>query len=160
MDATDLSGPAMVISATRRDLLAQIAAVPDPEIPVLTISDLGILRAVEVTGDRVQVTITPTYSGCPAMEAIANDIARVVTANGMTAEITTTYSPAWTTVWMSAEGKQKLLEYGIAPPGSQPLCPQCRSHEVSTISEFGSTACKALLVCGSCAEPFDHFKDL
>jgi ring-1,2-phenylacetyl-CoA epoxidase subunit PaaD len=139
-----------------------VAAVPDPEIPVLTIEDLGILRDVSVVDGRVVVTITPTYSGCPAMDVIADDIRRLVPD----AEVRTVLAPAWTTDWMSDEGKRKLVEYGIAPPSGRgpvlvPLsvrCPHCGSLDTRETSRFGSTACKALWVCGSCREPFDHFK--
>jgi len=139
-----------------------VAAVPDPEIPVLTIEDLGILRDVSVVDGRVVVTITPTYSGCPAMDVIADDIRRLVPD----VEVRTVLAPAWTTDWMSDEGKRKLVEYGIAPPSGRgpvlvPLsvrCPQCGSLDTRETSRFGSTACKALWVCGSCREPFDHFK--
>lgn len=142
---------------------AALASVTDPEIPVLTIDDLGIVRGVDANDDAVTVTITPTYSGCPAMEAIRSDIEAALTAAGFsTVVVETVYSPAWTTDWMSDEGKRKLEEYGIAPPHatSEPapvLCPRCRS-EARTVSEFGSTACKALMVCTGCGEPFDFFK--
>ncbi len=139
-----------------------VAAVPDPEIPVLTIEDLGILRDVSVEDGHVVVTITPTYSGCPAMDVIADDIRRAVPG----AEVRTVLAPAWTTDWMSEEGRRKLVEYGIAPPSGRgpvlvPLsvrCPQCGSPDTRESSRFGSTACKSLWVCRSCREPFDHFK--
>lgn len=144
-----------------------LAAVADPEIPVLTIEDLGIVRGVETDGDRVKVTITPTYSGCPAMDVIRSDIEIALAAAGFDQiEIETVFAPAWTTDWMSEAGKQKLEAFGIAPPhpaglAERPpvLCPRCR-QEARTVSEFGSTACKALMVCNSCLEPFDYFKDL
>ena len=143
---------------------ALVAAVLDPELPVLTIEDLGILRDVVEDGDRVVVTITPTYSGCPALEEISNDIRAALP--GREVEIRTVLSPAWTTDWMSSEGRAKLLAYGIAPPrrGVVPVslslrCPQCGSPDTEELSRFGSTSCKALWRCRSCLEPFDHFKD-
>ncbi len=146
------------------------ASVPDPEVPVLSIADLGILRAVEVDdAGRVTVTITPTYSGCPAMDAIRADLVAAFARAGhpdVTVELV--LSPAWTTDWMSTDGKRKLAEYGIAPPqprgdGAVPLtlslrCPQCGSPDTRELSRFGSTACKSLWVCNACKEPFDHFK--
>jgi ring-1,2-phenylacetyl-CoA epoxidase subunit PaaD len=149
-----------------------VAAVLDPEVPVLTIEDLGILRAVEVDeAGHVEVTITPTYSGCPAMDAIRADIRAALAAAGFEdVEVRLVLSPAWTTDWMSDAGRQKLLEYGIAPP--QPRsdttvmltlslrCPQCGSPDTRELSRFGSTACKSLWACNACKEPFDHFKHL
>ncbi len=146
------------------------AAVPDPEVPVLTIEDLGVLRAVEESADgHVTVTITPTYSGCPAMDTIRADVLTALAAAGHPdAEVVLTLSPAWTTDWMSEAGKEKLAAYGIAPPqprGSGPTaltltlrCPQCGSPDTRELSRFGSTACKSLWVCNACREPFDHFK--
>jgi ring-1,2-phenylacetyl-CoA epoxidase subunit PaaD len=149
-----------------------VAAVPDPEVPVLTIDDLGILRDVTVkpTG-RVLVTITPTYSGCPAIDAIKADVVSALREAGHDdVHVELVLSPAWTTDWMSAEGRRKLLEYGIAPPTPRaaegaaiPLtltvrCPQCGSPDTQELSRFGSTACKSLWACRSCREPFDHFK--
>jgi len=145
------------------------AAVLDPEVPVLTIEDLGILRTVEATDDGVVVTITPTYSGCPAMEAIRSDIlAAFADAGRHDVRVDFVLAPAWTTDWMSDEGKRKLLDYGIVPPqprGAGPVglaltlrCPQCGSPDTRELSRFGSTACKSLWVCNVCAEPFDHFK--
>ena len=147
------------------------AAVPDPEIPVLTIEDLGVLRDVQVDGDGVTVTITPTYSGCPALEAIRDDLVLALTAAGYAkVRVDVVLSPAWTTDWMSDAGKRKLTEYGIAPPtgraartGPIPLilavkCPRCGSLDTRELTRFGSTACKALHECRGCLEPFDHFK--
>lgn len=146
---------------------ALLAAVVDPEIPVLSIEDLGILREVGVSNGTVTVTITPTYSGCPAMTAITEEIRRVLAGAGIAdAVVDTVYAPAWTTDWMSDAGKDKLARYGIAPPhpaGSprgDVRCPRCRSEASRTVSEFGSTACKALMVCTSCGEPFDYFKEI
>ena len=143
-----------------------LATVVDPEIPVLTVEDMGILRGVEVVGERVTVTITPTYSGCPAMETIRRDVEAALAAAGFT-EVTvdTGYSPAWTTDWIGPEARRKLAEVGIAPPGavSAPgpvLCPRCRAQATREVSHFGSTACKALMVCESCGEPFDRFMEL
>jgi ring-1,2-phenylacetyl-CoA epoxidase subunit PaaD len=145
-----------------------VALVPDPEIPVLTIDDLGILRGVDEHDGRIVVTITPTYSGCPAMDHIREQVGDVLADAGFAdAEVRMVYSPAWTTDWMSEEGKRKLREFGISPPGRAgeptPLtlpvaCPQCGSRRTSVISQFGSTACKALYRCDACQEPFDHFK--
>ena len=146
------------------------AAVVDPEIPVLTIADLGVLRAVRVDQGKVEVVITPTYSGCPAMNMIALEIEVALERAGIPhPKVTTVLSPAWSTDWMSEEGKAKLRDYGIAPPegkaGRRALfgevtvaCPRCASTKTERISEFGSTACKALCRCRACAEPFDYFK--
>ncbi len=147
--------------------------IPDPEVPVLTVLDLGIIREIKIHGDEVEVLITPTYSGCPAMDMIAMSIRLSLLENGYKKnKITTILSPAWTTDWMSEEGKQKLKEYGIAPPNPKQQvcnndlfaphevvqCPQCNSYHTHRISEFGSTACKALYQCDECGEPFDYFK--
>lgn len=146
------------------------ACVVDPEIPVLTIADLGVLRDVKVVGSRVEVVITPTYSGCPAMNVIEMELALALEKAGFAnPKVTTALSPPWTTDWMSEEGRAKLAAYGIAPPtvasGRRALfaeervaCPHCGSTETVRISEFGSTACKALYRCRTCAEPFDYFK--
>jgi len=158
-------------SDRRDEAWAAAAGVLDPEVPVLTIADLGILRAVDVADDRVTVTITPTYSGCPAMDAIRTDVTAALAAAGFAdVEVRTVLAPAWTTDWMTDEGKVKLRAYGIAPPSTRrtgpvllPMpvrCPQCGSLATRELSRFGSTACKALWVCTSCAEPFDHFKAL
>jgi len=147
-----------------------VAGVVDPEIPVLTIADLGVLRDVAVTDGRVEVAITPTYSGCPAMNMIALEIELALEREGFRgSRVRTVLSPAWTTDWMSEQGRQKLKAYGIAPPqaGSgrralfgeqQVACPQCGSEDTEVLSEFGSTSCKALWRCRSCREPFDYFK--
>ncbi len=148
--------------------------VPDPEVPVLSVIDLGIVRAVKVISEKeVEVTITPTYSGCPAMNYIEKNILEVLTEKGIeTVHFHTVLSPAWTTDWMSEAGKEKLLAYGIAPPvnevdklvlfGDSPVvrCPQCHSENTKMLSQFGSTACKALYQCNDCLEPFDYFKCL
>jgi ring-1,2-phenylacetyl-CoA epoxidase subunit PaaD len=146
------------------------AEVVDPEIPVLTIADLGVLREVAVNEGHVEVTITPTYSGCPAMHMIALEIELALERAGFRdSKIRTALSPAWTTDWMSEEGRRKLREYGIAPPqatssrralfGVEKIsCPQCGSDDTEVLSEFGSTSCKALWRCKNCREPFDYFK--
>jgi ring-1,2-phenylacetyl-CoA epoxidase subunit PaaD len=157
-------------SDVRERALAAASAVVDPEIPVLTIGDLGVLRDVRLAGDTVEVEITPTYSGCPAMRSIELAIDTALRAAGIGKfRIATVLAPAWTTDWLSAEGRRKLAEYGIAPPAGQASrralfgadrvpCPRCGSADTERISEFGSTACKALYRCRSCAEPFDYFK--
>ena len=146
------------------------ASVVDPEIPVLTIADLGVLREVAVNDGHVEIAITPTYSGCPAMNMIALEIELALEREGFgRPKIRTVLSPAWTTDWMSDDGRRKLREYGIAPPepassrralfGMQAVaCPQCGSENTELLSEFGSTSCKALWRCKSCREPFDYFK--
>ncbi len=149
--------------------------VKDPEIPVINIRELGVLRGVEVEGDHVKVTITPTYSGCPAMTAMEEDIKKTLRENGIEhATVETKLSPAWTTDDITEAGRRKLKEYGIAPPeeetedkselipGMAPAiqCPQCGSRETELISQFGSTACKALYRCTDCKETFDYFKCL
>ena len=152
------------------------ATVVDPEIPVLTIADLGILRDVQVTDNKVTVTITPTYSGCPAMDAIRDDLYTAFAKEGyQDVHVDLVLSPAWTTDWMTESGKQKLQQYGIAPPTgnskagghSGPIrlslavkCPQCNSLNTKELTRFGSTSCKALYVCQDCKEPFDYFKVL
>ena len=153
---------------------AAAAAVLDPELPVLTLDNLGVLRDVAVDGGRVTVTVTPTYSGCPAMEVIEHDVADAVRAAGFAdVVVRRVLSPAWTTDWISAEGRAKLADYGIAPPGPAgapsseggPValtlsvrCPQCGSPDTRETSRFGSTACKSLWQCQACREPFDHLK--
>lgn len=152
------------------------ATVCDPEIPVLTIADLGILRNVAVEDGRVTVTITPTYSGCPAMDAIRDDLYTAFAKEGYAdVRVDLVLAPAWTTDWMTEAGKQKLQQYGIAPPSgnsragghSGPIrlslavkCPQCSSLNTKELTRFGSTSCKALYVCQDCKEPFDYFKVL
>jgi ring-1,2-phenylacetyl-CoA epoxidase subunit PaaD len=157
-------------AALRQRAWDAAASVVDPEIPVLTIADLGVLREVTVNDGRVKVAITPTYSGCPAMNMIGIEIELALHRAGFRdAKVRTVLSPAWTTDWMSEDGRRKLREYGIAPPlamGSrralfgvqQVTCPQCGSENTEVLSEFGSTSCKALWRCNSCREPFDYFK--
>lgn len=146
------------------------AAVVDPEIPVLTIADLGVLRDVSVNDGRVDVAITPTYLGCPAMNMITLEIELALERAGIAgATVRTVLSPAWTTDWMTEDGRRKLRDYGIAPPqpgggrralfGEQEVaCPQCGSTDTEVLSEFGSTSCKSLWRCRACREPFDYFK--
>ena len=156
---------------TRERAWEAAAAVLDPEVPVLTIEDLGVLRSVDVADDgTVLVRITPTYSGCPAMDTIRADVARALTDAGFArVEVQLVLAPAWTTNWMSEAGKRKLAAYGIAPPQTRDhsgvvslslslRCPQCGSPDTRELSRFGSTACKSLWVCNACREPFDHFK--
>lgn len=143
------------------DLRSVVATVVDPEIPVLTIEDLGILRSVETEGDHVVVTITPTYSGCPAMRQIEDDISAALARAGVEShEVRVTHNPSWTTDWITEEGHRKLAGFGIAPPTglSEVLCPRCQADHPRMVARFGSTACKALMVCSSCGEPFDYFK--
>ncbi|MFH8802399.1 1,2-phenylacetyl-CoA epoxidase subunit PaaD [Streptomyces sp. NPDC017936] len=169
------------------ELLEVAGSVPDPELPVLTLQELGVLRAVHVhDGDAVEVELTPTYTGCPAVEAMSLDIERALRDHGVR-EVTvrTVLTPAWSTDDISAEGRRKLSEFGIAPPrvrpASEPValtlgptrtgtpaepagepvrCPHCGSADTELLSRFSSTACKALRRCLSCREPFDHFKEL
>lgn len=166
----------MAATATADPLVAKawaaLETVPDPEVPVLTVLDLGIVRDVRRAGDSVEVTLTPTYSGCPATAAIALDIRRALDAAGLAdARLVTRLDPPWTTDWMSEAGRAKLRAYGIAPPvgraggrralfGEDPAvaCPHCGATATEKVSEFGSTACKALYRCTACREPFDYFK--
>jgi ring-1,2-phenylacetyl-CoA epoxidase subunit PaaD len=154
------------------------ASVLDPELPVLTLADLGVLRDVSADEEGVLVTITPTYSGCPAMAAIRNDLVASLRKAGFDrVRVRTALAPAWTTDWISADGRRKLAEYGIAPPnpvgprgGPVPLtlsppkprvrCPHCGATDTEELSRFGATACKSLWRCRACAEPFEHIKEL
>ncbi len=157
-------------AALRDRAWAAASAVVDPELPALTIADLGVLRGVSVTDGAVEVAITPTYSGCPAMQVIALDIMTALEQAGIAgARVRTVLSPAWTTAWLTADARRKLLEDGIAPPldapgrgalfgTAAPACPRCGSAATERLAEFGSTACKALWRCTACREPFDHFK--
>ena len=137
-------------------------AVPDPEIPVISLVDLGIIRDVAWAEDTLQVTVTPTYSGCPATTVINLEIEAALRARGVEKlELRRQLSPAWTTDWLSQKGRQRLEEYGIAPPqpsGAPARCPRCGSEQLEKISQFGSTPCKAQWRCQSCLEPFEHFK--
>lgn len=169
----------MTMDLTTRGVLAQrawaiAAAVADPEVPVLTVDDLGVLRSVTVGEDVVTVTITPTYSGCPAMESIRDDVVTALSDAGFeNVDVIITLSPAWTTDWISPEGKEKLERFGIAAPSGRSAvsgapvrmrmsvkCPQCQSLNTRELSHFGSTSCKALYQCLDCLEPFDYFKVL
>lgn len=160
------------------ELVAAVSSIPDPEVPVVTIADLGILRSVGVdeAAGLASVVITPTYSGCPAMEAITSHIEHVCRRSGWVPSVSSRLSPPWTTDWMSQEGREKLRRFGIAPPATRHTdaaggvtvaltrrvvaCPQCGSTDTTEIAYFGSTACKAMRRCESCREPFDEFKAL
>lgn len=143
-----------------------LQTVCDPEVPVLTILDLGIVRNVSIKKEEVEIVITPTYSGCPAMDMISINIRLALLEQGFSqVKITSVLAPAWSSDWMTASGKEKLKLYGIAAPDKKfeiPVdgveCPQCNSTHTKLISEFGSTACKALYQCQDCKEPFDYFK--
>ena len=155
---------------------AALESVTDPEIPVVSLRELGILRSIEAAGEGLEVVITPTYSGCPAMGQIEDDVRATLAGIGIAARVVTRLSPAWTTDWMSEAAKEKLRAYGIAPPHRLPapevgvvrfmrkpvaetvICPQCGSANTTLTSQFGSTACKALYRCLDCREPFDYFK--
>lgn len=169
-----------LMSRTTLGRARQVAAsVTDPELPMLTLADLGVLREVDVVGDgHVVVDITPTYSGCPAMAAMRDDLVRELTGAGFDrVEVRVSLHPAWTTDWITPEGRAALAAAGISPPGPAPAhdgpipltllptarqvrCPQCDSPATELVSEFGSTACKAQYRCTSCLEPFDHLKEI
>ena len=170
-----MTATALAELESKDDLVARARAaveqVCDPEIPVLTIADLGVLRSIEVAADgALEVAITPTYSGCPAMDVIGFEVkAALIKARIDKRRVRQVLAPAWTTDWMSEAGKAKLLAYGIAPPTARAsrralfgedsvACPHCGSQETEKVSEFGSTACKALWRCTACREPFDYFK--
>ena len=138
-----------------------LKTIPDPEIPAVSIVDLGIVRNVEFDDDQFNITITPTYSGCPAFSFMKEEIIRHLETEGITNyQINTSLAPPWTTDWMSDEVKSKLKKAGIAPPSQEVACPKCDSQNVQVISEFGSTACKALYKCNDCIEIFHHFKQI
>ena len=140
------------------DVYDVLDSVRDPEVPVLSIWDLGVLQEVKREAGRLVITITPTYSGCPAMGQIESDIVAALSAAGYEdAVVETRLSPAWSSDWLGVDARRRLRAYGVAPPDDV-SCPQCGSTQVAVISEFGSTACKALYRCRSCGEPFDHFK--
>ena len=168
-----------VARPTVENVWEALAAIPDPEIPVVSIVDLGIVRSVEWRDDELVVTVTPTYSGCPATEVIMADIGRALEAAGCSKHrLEIRLAPAWTTDWISGGARQRLADFGIAPPGSAPLaarvidisalqrprtraevgCPRCGSVRTRELSRFGSTPCKAQYRCEDCLEPFDHFK--
>jgi ring-1,2-phenylacetyl-CoA epoxidase subunit PaaD len=153
------------------------SSVTDPEMPMLTLEDLGVLRSVDVEGARVVVTITPTYSGCPATAAMRDDLVRVLSGEGYDAEVRVSLSPPWSSDWISERGRQALHDHGLSAPGPAPTrsgpsaislrptrraiaCPRCGSAEVDLTSEFGPTACTALYRCASCLEPFEHVKEI
>lgn len=172
------------VAPDAHEVLAAVRAIPDPEIPVVTIESLGILRDLRLdeAAGEVHAVITPTYSGCPAMQAIEDAIARVCRAHGLRGVVTTQLSPAWTTDWIGEEAREALRRFGIAPPSpsaaGRPVsvsimarpggddadqavaCPRCGSHRTTVLSNFGSTACKALRRCDACGDPFDEFKAL
>lgn len=161
---------------TAAELRAVAGAVPDPELPVLSLAELGVLRDVRLKGGGVEVDLTPTYTGCPAIEAMASDIKQALREHGCAdVSVRTVLSPAWTTDDITAEGRRKLREFGIAPPrttrgpvlvqlspskAEKVACPHCGSERTTLLSRFSSTACKALRRCDDCLEPFDHFKEL
>jgi ring-1,2-phenylacetyl-CoA epoxidase subunit PaaD len=170
-----------VVTAPDRRAWAAAATTPDPELPMLTVADLGILRAVEEEGDTIVATITPTYSGCPAMREIAADVRHRLRAAGYErVEIRTRLAPGWTSDWITADGRRKLAEAGIAPPhpagrppGPVPLtlltaspaghavaCPRCGSARTTRTAQFSATACKALYRCDTCQEPFEYVKEI
>ena len=158
---------------TRESVYETLATVMDPEVPVISVVELGIIRDVDVADDHVTVTVTPTYSGCPAMREIEDDIRSALLGSGARdVTVRMTFAPAWTTDWIGAEAREKLRAYGIAPPGraeqgglitltrrrTPVQCPFCGSADTRLQSEFGSTACKAIHVCNACRQPFDEFK--
>lgn len=163
-------------SISRDEIFEILDEVKDPEVPVLSVVELGIIRDIRADAAGVTVVVTPTYSGCPAMRVIEEDITAALSAHGLSSvRIETVYAPAWTTDWLSAEAKAKLEAYGIAPPGlapqdvlvsltraptaaTPPRCPYCHSRDTMMRSEFGSTACKAICYCNSCKQPFELFK--
>ncbi|HLE57601.1 MAG TPA: 1,2-phenylacetyl-CoA epoxidase subunit PaaD [Rhodothermia bacterium] len=171
-----MTGAVGKAAATRESLLGLLSSIMDPEVPIVDIVELGIVRDISVDRDSVQVDVTPTYSGCPAMQMIEQDIVRVLESNGFrNVKVNYVFSPPWTTDWLSEQTRTKLREFGIAPPmaveseGVDQLvtlrrsrkaieCPYCGSSNTEEKSEFGSTACKAIHYCNSCQQPFDYFK--
>lgn len=155
---------------SKEKIISLLSEIPDPEIPVISIQELGILRDVVVNGNEVEVIITPTYSGCPAMKQIENDVMALLKKNDIeNGKVKMVYHPAWTTDWIPEEAREKLRKYGITPPektsmdkgalmGKKKACPHCGSENTEMVSQFGSTACKALYKCLDCREPFDYFK--
>lgn len=160
--------------ATVEEIKVWLEDVTDPEIPVLTVMDMGVVRDVRITSDSIEVDITPTYTGCPAMDEISENIVKRLNSEGFSnVHVKEVLTPPWTTDWLTEKGKKKLEDYGIAPPtdesadkralfNKQPVvrCPQCKSENTIRVSQFGSTACKALYQCNDCKEPFDYFKCL
>jgi ring-1,2-phenylacetyl-CoA epoxidase subunit PaaD len=178
-ETLDAPAPVDAQPLTREAVFAALDTVPDPEVPVISVVELGIVREVEIDGGAVTVVITPTYSGCPAMHEIERDVLAALRARGWEdARIRTVFAPAWTTEWMSDATREKLRAYGIAPPragGAEPAlvplrrrgaprdavpCPFCGSPDTRLQSVFGSTACKALHVCDACRQPFEEFKPI
>ena len=165
-----------IASKTELSFARRIAAsVTDPEMPMLTLEDLGVLRDVEVDGDTVVVTITPTYSGCPAMATMRDDLVHRLSDAGFDAEVRVSLAPAWSSDWITDRGRQSLVDHGLSAPGPAPqrrvglsllptrralTCPRCGAAEVELTSEFGPTACKAMYRCTSCLEPFEHLKEI
>jgi ring-1,2-phenylacetyl-CoA epoxidase subunit PaaD len=158
---------------TKENIYSLLSEIPDPEIPVISIVELGVIRDVKFSDNKtIEVTITPTYSGCPAMKQMEDDVRKKLLENGFeTVKINLVYNPAWTTDWLSEEAKLKLQKYGIAPPEESTsdksfltgktksiTCPRCKSTKTRLVSQFGSTACKALYKCDDCLEAFDYFK--
>lgn len=154
---------------SKEDILDMLSVIADPEIPVVSIREIGMLRDVHMTGDGCEVIITPTYTGCPAMGIIEADIKALLDKKGIPSTVKLVYAPAWTTDWITDEAKEKMRKYGIAPPEHSSCgnirvaeqhiaCPQCGSKDTEVISRFGATACKALYKCNSCKEPFEYFK--
>lgn len=161
------------MAISKEHIISLLSEIPDPEIPVITIIELGVIRDIDITDDTsISLKITPTYSGCPAMKQIEDDVRKKLSDNGITnITINTIFSPPWTTDWITPEAKEKLRKYGIAPPEHTTedkswltgktktiACPRCKSQNTKLISQFGSTACKALYQCLDCLEPFDYFK--
>jgi len=157
----------------QKDIEETLYSVSDPEIPVLSVIDMGVIRKVTVEGKKIDIDLTPTYSGCPAMDTIATDIKLALDKLGYETNVTLVLSPAWTTDWITETGRKRLEGYGIASPldevsdkralldGERIVkCPQCQSTNTKMVSQFGSTACKALFKCEDCLEPFDYFKCL
>lgn len=157
---------------TKEHIFSLLHEIPDPEIPVISIVELGVIRDFTILDKSIEVVITPTYSGCPAMKQMEDDVRKKLLQNGFEqVKITTVYNPAWTTDWLSKEARQKLQNYGIAPPEEsttdksfltnrpkEVTCPRCKSKNTTQVSQFGSTACKALYKCNECLEAFDYFK--
>lgn len=159
----------VAVKHTKEEILKLLSQIVDPEIPVVTIQDIGMLQDVNITDNGCEVIITPTYTGCPAMGIIEADIKALLDQHGIDAKVKLVYDPAWSTDWISDEAKEKMRKYGIAPPVSsscggvsvaetQIACPQCGSKHTEVVSRFGATACKALYKCNDCKEPFEYFK--
>jgi ring-1,2-phenylacetyl-CoA epoxidase subunit PaaD len=161
-----------MVTYTEKEILSFLEEIPDPEIPVISIVELGVIRKIKNEGNAVEIDMTPTYSGCPAMKQMEDDVISALKAKGIDeVKVNMVYTPAWTTDWLSAEAREKLRKYGIAPPEEnttdksfltgkpkQVKCPRCGSTHTEMVSQFGSTACKALYKCKDCLEPFDYFK--